>query len=109
MAKKQDGLDKAMTVIAVLLVLCTLAGFAILKDKNEREDLIAKCRAIENHPDLQYDCQCVPTFLLNRTDTGEYVKKRSKEMCTCSCDIGTDTPYVVELRIAENLDDFKEQ
>ncbi|MCK5039987.1 MAG: hypothetical protein KAR87_03400 [Candidatus Aenigmarchaeota archaeon] len=106
--RKSDNLDKVMTIVAVLLLLCAIGGYLILKDKNETEALVEKCFAIQNSPDLQYECKCVPTFLLNRTDTGEYVKKRSKEMCTCSCDIGTGTPYVVELRVAENPDELKQ-
>ena len=109
MVKKKDSVKRAMIIIAIIFVLCTTAGIKILNEKNNKEELFKKCHEMETHPDLRYNCHCIPTFLLNRTDTGEYVKKKSKEMCTCSCDIGSDKPYVIELRVGEKQDIFTGQ
>ncbi|MCK5177418.1 MAG: hypothetical protein KAQ92_06835 [Candidatus Aenigmarchaeota archaeon] len=103
MKKEDKEFNKAMVIVTVFIFICVTVVFLLFDDKKQIDELSAKCLEMQNHPDLQYECQCVPTYLLNNTDDGEYVKERTEEMCTCACDIGTDTPYVVEIRVADDV------
>ncbi|MCK5476564.1 MAG: hypothetical protein KAI55_01450 [Candidatus Aenigmarchaeota archaeon] len=103
MKKEDKEFNKAMIIITVFILICVLGTYLLFDDKKQTDDIYAKCIEMQNHPDLQYECQCVPTFLLNKTNNEGYVEKNTDEMCTCACDIGTDTPYVVEIRIADDV------
>lgn len=56
------------------------------------------CRAIENHPNLDYECRCI--LLTDNVDESDDVKEKSAPLCRCTCDIGNGTLWTTDIRVA---------
>lgn len=100
-AKKENKIKFYIQLtISILLLLIIFTGLVYgvywLYEKKVYKDKLDFCLSVQNSKDLKYNCTCIPDMTKpNKTDE---IDSRTEKMCRCSCDIGKDTPYVIEIR-----------
>ncbi len=98
--KKENPLFLTLSVmILVFLVVILIIGLKTAWDNREFNQLKEFCFNVQNSPDLEFPCECIP----NMRDYNEsaYINEKSKGVCVCTCDIGNNKSYVVEVRMAD--------
>ncbi len=90
------------TTIIIVVVIIAIAAFLIISfQKNIHEKgLEDKCKEIENHPYLNYECKCTP---LQETEDSlkDEIEKKTTALCRCTCDIGNGTFWTTDIRVAK--------
>ncbi len=90
------------TIIIIAIIIIAIAAFLIISfQKNIHEKgLEDKCKEIENHPYLNYECKCTP--IQEKEDSlKDEVEKRTTALCRCTCDIGNGTLWTTDVRVAK--------
>ena len=65
-------------------------SFDIFPDIINNDDM-EQCKAIENHPELDYPCVCIPSEKPN--DMDQYIAEQTEKFCRCDCEIGNNQTY----------------
>ncbi len=89
-------------IIIIAIIIIAIAAFLIISfQKNIHEKgLEDKCKEIENHPYLNYECKCTP--IQEKEDSlKDEVEKRTTALCRCTCDIGNGTLWTTDVRVAK--------
>jgi len=86
-------------IVIISIVLFLVISFDSLIREKSVED---KCKAIENHPNLNFDCRCAP---LKDTDEDkknqDIAEQKTTPLCRCTCDIGNGTLWSTDIRVSE--------
>ncbi len=92
----------AATITIIAVVIIAIALFLIISfHKNIHEKgLEDKCKEIENHPYLNYECKCTP-IQEKEDNLKDEVEKRTTALCRCTCDIGNGTLWTTDIRVAK--------
>ncbi|MEA3342587.1 MAG: hypothetical protein U9Q92_00335 [archaeon] len=92
----------ALTTIIIAIIIIAIAVFLITSfQKNIHEKgLEDKCKEIENHPHLNYECKCTP-ILEKEDNLKDEVEKKTTALCRCTCDIGNGTFWTTDIRVAK--------
>lgn len=103
--KKEDKESISNTAkIIIGIVIIAIALFLIISFNNlvREKSVEDRCKAIENHPYLNFECRCAPL-----KDTEEDKKnqdtaeKSTSPLCRCTCDIGNGTLWSTDIRVSE--------
>ncbi len=90
------------TIIIIAIIIIAIAAFLIISFQNNihEKGLQDKCKEIENHPYLNYECKCTP--IQEKEDSlKDEVEKRTTALCRCTCDIGNGTLWTTDVRVAK--------
>ena len=90
------------TKIMIALIIIAIAVFLIMYFQKvvAEKGLEDKCKEIENHPDLNYDCRCTPLYDTEDKEKDE-VEEKTTPMCRCICDVGGGTLWTTDVRVSK--------
>ncbi len=100
--KKETTGTSETTKIIIALLIIAIAIFLITSFQKvvAEKGLEDKCKEIENHPYLNYDCRCTPLYDTDDSEKDE-VKEKTTPMCRCTCDLGDGTLWTTDVRISK--------
>ncbi len=95
------GISDTTKIIMALLIIA-IAIFLIMSFQKvvAEKGLEDKCKEIENHPDLNYDCRCTPLYDTDDNEKDE-VEEKTTPMCRCICDVGGGTLWTTDVRVSK--------
>ncbi len=103
--KKEDtGSISNTAKIVIGIVIIIIALFLIISFNNlvREKSIEDKCKAIENHPYLNFECRCSP---LKDTDEDkknqDIAEQKTTPLCRCTCDIGNGTLWSTDIRVSD--------
>jgi len=100
--KNQTAGTSETTKIIIALLIIAIAIFLITSFQKvvAEKGLQDKCKEIENHPYLNYDCRCTPLYDTDDSEKND-VEEKTTPMCRCTCDIGNGTLWTTDIRVSK--------
>ncbi|MBW6461493.1 MAG: hypothetical protein K0B07_00370 [DPANN group archaeon] len=83
--------DFTKTIVITIFIILILGTGWIMFTSYNNSFAKEQCLAIQNHPDLNYDCSCYPSE--KPTDLDPFIDANTEKHCRCDCDLGNNETY----------------